>query len=144
MVAIFANYLIIDVVLCATPRVLTMFFFPEIRGSICSPDSINVRLQALQSSGLLTSAESQGVVELELTEQCMSVILVLQVFAALVAVGLTFVQVLLAMKVRTYSRILQERQDVEEAGASPLKEHYEDSPTFSAPLFTDEKQTQEA
>lgn len=123
-----------------------MFFFPEIRGSICSVDSINARLQALQSRGFFTTPESSGMAEHEMMEECMTVILVLQVLAGLLVAGATLMQVVLALKVRTYSCMLQERQDMEEADArtsleqSPEKlQRYRDVPGTTTIVYRDEK-----
>ena len=92
-----------------------MFFFPEIRGLICSADSINARLQSLQASGFFSASDNQEGLETHLTEECTNVVLALQVVAGLIVAFATIVQFGLAIKVRTYSSLLQDEQDTKKA-----------------------------
>lgn len=122
LVAIFANYLLIDVLITAGPRLLAILWFPEIRNSVCSPDSINAWLQAQEAiSGEPRRAVEpvgqtveinrvQDMAEHEMRAQCTHVVAVLQVLVALVAVGGTIVQVLLAIRVSRYASVLVRRE----------------------------------
>ena len=124
---------------------LTVFFFPEIRGSICSLDSINARFQALYSQGLFDGQESQESVEQQMMAECRIVILLLEVLAGCLVTGATLMQVVMALKVRAYSCVLQNRQDIEE---SALVINYTDAPekrrSISGPTVPwDEKRSDE-
>lgn len=116
LVAIFANYLMIDVLIAAAPRMLAIFWFPEIRGSVCSVDSINAWLQAQQAvSGLVIEpVQSQAAAEAEMQAQCVRVVGVLQVLVGFFAVGGTALQVILALRVSRYSNFLQKREAMRE------------------------------
>ena len=54
------------------------------------------------------------VAEQEMMAECVAVVSVLQMLAGVVVALFTFMQVLLAIQVRKYSSMLQNRQDIEE------------------------------
>lgn len=109
LVTIFANYLLIDVVICTIPRVLLLGIFPSVKHVVCSTDSVNawIQRQGQAQSGTLRGDEMQA--------QCKRVVGVLQILLCLLAIGSTGVQTLLALRVSRFAHLLrQQSHDVQQ------------------------------
>ncbi|KAI9665131.1 MAG: NAD(P)H-dependent D-xylose reductase (XR) [Alyxoria varia] len=114
LVAIFANYLLIDVILFAIPRLLAIAWFPDIRNSICSVDSIRALMEAERAVGVADPAEIQSPVEHKMQVQCRRVVSVLQIIVGFLIGSVTMVHIILALRVRKYATDLQKRENERE------------------------------
>ncbi|KAI9845719.1 MAG: hypothetical protein M1837_004552 [Sclerophora amabilis] len=115
-VAIFANYFIIDTILCAVPRFLFMTLFSELRESVCSPPLA----MGFDSFSFVAAGDGPVLSDPPATdfthgprwskEECLQVAWIFQMVASVGVVGLTFVQFLLALQVRAYANDLFARE----------------------------------
>jgi hypothetical protein len=125
-VAIFANYLIIDVFLSAAPRLLALSFIPDIRASVCSRDSIVAFFEAHQpqpapgtSTVDMMAPEDRERLEAAMEVQCGHVLTVLMGLIGLAAIIATIIQVILALRVSAYSRALLKLEVEQSARTAP-------------------------
>ncbi|KZF22931.1 hypothetical protein L228DRAFT_139800 [Xylona heveae TC161] len=125
LVGIFANYHLIDTILCSIPRFLVLTLFSGFRDSFCVPDS-SFAFQKGSSSGpsrnLLEQFDhgerrsSSAAVAVALTdselslEHCLRVVWVVQIIAFVGIVGTTLVQFYLGLQVRDYANRLFMRE----------------------------------
>lgn len=77
--------------------------------------------------------------------ECRTVILMLEIFAGGLVAGATLLQVVMALKVRAYSCMLQQRQDIEECSYNKsIRNTSEKRSSFSGlPIPWDEKRRDE-
>lgn len=132
LVSVFSNYLFIDAVICAVPRVLLFFIFPEMRNSICSLDSMQLWLQSQAKFSDNTTDNEREATMNDLQWQCRNVVGTVQIIVGMLAIAATVMQVLLAVKTRRYAFVLQ-RTDLlaqEEIGSTEMSEDR------GAPLLT--------
>jgi len=106
LTTIFANYLFVDVSLSTIGRLATLILFPTLRAELCSATSIHALLQSQNGSDNLVLADN-GLIAQDMVGQCRQVVVVLQALLGLLAVGLTFVQVMLAIRVNRYGQELR-------------------------------------
>lgn len=115
LVTIFSNYLCIDVVIGAIPRILFIMIFPEIRSALCSAETINMWLYA---QSLQTSLDPTQPVDFRTLQKCRSTVAVVQGVLGLMAVGSMVLQILLAIRVCTFAGLLRSEECI---GAHDLK-----------------------
>jgi len=113
LTTIFANYLFVDVSLSTIGRLATLILFPTFRAELCSPTSIHAWLQSQSGPDNSTLADN-GLVAQDVIGQCRQVVIVLQVLLGLLAVGLTSVQVMLAVRVSRYGQELRRLETMTE------------------------------
>lgn len=115
-VAIFANYLLIDTILCSIPRILVLTLFSDFRENMCMPDStfafqrssssshsmVDQPLHVEQMTGISDAGGSP--------EKCMHIVWMGQMVAFAGIVGSTFIEFVLALQVRGYAKILFKRE----------------------------------
>ncbi|KAI9873292.1 MAG: hypothetical protein M1830_000520, partial [Pleopsidium flavum] len=117
-VAIFANYLVVDTVLCSIPRFVLMTLLAGFGNFLCHPK--HTSSEGMQNIEPYTE-DGQQITE-HLTgkliwsrERCEGAVSILSMMAFVTVVGFTMVQLALALQVRAYSsRLWREKRKARE------------------------------
>ena len=105
-VAIFANYLLLDTVLCSIPRFLLMTLIAGFGNYLCHPKSAStsgvrgMKLYLGDRQELDQRLPGEGIWP---REQCQRAVSILSLMAFVTLLGVTVVQLLLALQVRSFS-----------------------------------------
>jgi len=95
------------VIISTVSRLLVVSIFPDIRDAICSPETIN---EWLYTQAHLLSTQSPKQADWETLRGCRTTVGIVQGVLALVAVGWTGVQILLALRVGAFACILRQEE----------------------------------
>lgn len=126
-IAIFANYLILDTVLCSIPRFLLMTMIAGFGSFICHPKSISSSGVRGMKLYLGDRQDLDGRLPGEHVwsrEKCQRAVSILSLMAFVTLIGVTLVQLVLALQVRTYScKLWRERRKMRESSRGEMQDY---------------------
>ena len=118
-VAIFANYLILDTVLCSIPRFVLMTMIAGFGSFLCHPKSTSTSGARGMKLYFGDRQELDDHLPGEQTwprERCQRAVSILSLMAFVTLIGVTVVQLVLALQVRAYScRLWREKRKMRES-----------------------------
>lgn len=124
-VAIFANYLILDTVLCSIPRFVLMTMIAGFGSFLCHPKSTStsgVRGMKLYLGDRQELDENLPGSQFWPRQKCQRAVSILSMMAFVTLIGMTVVQLVLALQVRAYSsRLWREKRKTRESSRGEMQ-----------------------